>query len=135
MHHANQTGDRAGGCIVANLISDPNNRRAGSVEMLERSARSDAARWWPASVIEVTRAMVDHDLDRIRAALPGDFFIHDHRRTGIGRIERADAYVASVAAVYEQSPDAMPVTLYDIVEAKHGSLSVGGTVGTLTDGG
>jgi NAD(P)-dependent dehydrogenase (short-subunit alcohol dehydrogenase family) len=48
-------------------------------------------------------------------------------RTGIGKIENADDYVASMGAVYEQSPDAMPETLYDVVVEKHGSVSVGRT--------
>jgi len=120
---------------VAVIVFDPAERRAASAELFERYLRSDSARWMPASMIEFARAMLDHDLDRMRAALPDDFFVHDHRRTGMGRIEGADDYVASVAAVYEQSPDAIPVTLYDVVVAKHGWLSVGGTVGTLTDGG
>jgi tetratricopeptide (TPR) repeat protein len=123
------------GRVVAAIEFDADDRRAASLELLERYARSDAARWWPASVIEVTRAIYDHDLDRIRSALPDDFFVHDHRRTGIGRIEGADDYIASIAAVYEQSPDAIPVTLYNLIEAKHGSLNVGGAVGRLTDGG
>jgi hypothetical protein len=125
----------AEGRLVATIIFDTDDRRAASAELLDRYARSDEARWMPASVLEVARAMRDHDLDRMRAALPDDFFFHDHRRTGVGRIEGADDYVASMAAVYEQSPDAIPNHLYDIVVEKHGSLSVGGTVGTLTDGG
>jgi hypothetical protein len=125
----------AEGRFVAIIAFDPDDRRAATAELFERYARSDSARWTPAAVFEVARAMRDHDLGRIRAALPDDFYLHDHRRTGMGKIEGADDYVASMAALYEQSPDAMPETLYDVVVEKHGSVSVGGTLGTLTGGG
>jgi len=39
-----------------------------------------------------------------RTLLPGDYFHHDHRRTGIGRVE-GDAYIAALAAFYALSPD------------------------------
>jgi hypothetical protein len=114
---------------------DSDDRRAASTEMLERYFRSDAAVHCPPPWIEFVRAMNAHDLQRARAALPDDYFFHDHRRTGVGRLDNADDYIASVAAVQEQSPDMVTDTLYYLAVEPHGSLSVGRMFGTLADGG
>jgi hypothetical protein len=110
------------------VIFDPDDRRAASAEMRERFLRGPGR-------IEVARALHDHDLARLRAALPDDFWFHDRRRTGAGRLDGADAYVHSVAALFEQAPDLTGETLYHIAVERHGSLSVGRTFGTLADGG
>ena len=120
---------------AATSSSTPTIAAPRSVEMLDRYFRSDAARSTPRSVIEFVRAMNDHDLAGMRAALSGDFYFHDHRRTGVGRIGNADDYIASVAAVFEQSPDAGTETLYHVAVEPHGSLNVGRLFGTLVDGG
>jgi hypothetical protein len=120
---------------VATVTFDPDDRRAAAREMFERYFRGEGALSTPASVVELVRAMNDHDLERMRAALPDDFVFDDRRRTGVGRIEGADAYVASVAALYEQSPDLTTDVLYHVAAAEHGSLSVGRMFGTLAGGG
>jgi hypothetical protein len=125
----------AEGRVVAAITFDPDDRRAASLEMSDRYFRGEGARWTPPSWIEFARALNDHDLHRMRAALPDDFVFHDHRRTGVGRIGNADDYVASLAAVYEQSPDATFATLYQVAADTHASLSVGRMFGTLVDGG
>jgi hypothetical protein len=125
----------AEGRVVATIAFDPDDRRAASTEMFDRYFRSDAARLTPRSLVEFVRAMNDHDLDRMRAALSDDFYFHDHRRTGVGRIGNVDDYLASLAAVYEQSHDAAPETLYHVAVERHGSLTVGRVFGTLIDGG
>ncbi len=119
---------------VAVIAFDPDDRRAASAELLDRYARSDASRW-ASRAIEFRRALIDRDLDRIRAALPDDFVFHDHRRTGPGRIDGADDYVRWVATLFEQSPDAIIETMYHVAEAAHGALTVGHTFGTLPEGG
>jgi len=78
----------------------------------------------PPSAIEVVRALNDHDLARIRSALPADFLLCDHRRTGLGRIESADTWIASVAALYELSRDVKVDELYQVVVAQHGRVIV-----------
>ena len=123
------------GQFVATVTFDPDDRRAAAREMFERYFRGEGALSTPASVVELVRAMNDHDLERMRAALPDDFVFDDRRRTGVGRIEGADAYVASVAALYEQSPDLTTDVLYHVAAAEHGSLSVGRMFGTLAGGG
>src|SRR5439155_17234451 len=126
----------AKGRLVATIVFDPDDRRAASAELFERFARSDAARWMPASVIEFWRAMHDHDLVRIRAALPGDFVFHDHRRMiGLGRLAGADDYVASAAALFALAPDVTFEILYHVAAEKHGDLAVAHQYGTLAEGG
>lgn len=105
------------------------------MEMFERAARSDAARRVPAAFLEFGRALIDRDLARCRAALPDDFVSDDHRRTGLGLIERADDYVPWWAALFEQSPDAINEQLYTVAGGRHGLLSVMRLFGTLAEGG
>jgi len=123
------------GRMVAVIVFDPDDRRAASREMLARYARGEGARSIPASAFELIGAMNDHDLGRCRAALGDDFVFHDHRRTGVGRIESVDAYVAWLGALFAQSPDAIVEPLYYIATEPHGFLAIGHTVGTNISGG
>ncbi|MFI5315625.1 MAG: nuclear transport factor 2 family protein [Myxococcota bacterium] len=125
----------AEGRVTAVVILDADDRRSASIEMFERYFRAEGALHTPASSMEIVRGLNGRDLGRIRAALGDDFYFHDHRRTGLGRIGKADEYVASVAAIYEQSPDACTDTLYHVAVERHGSLSVGRLFGALRDGG
>jgi hypothetical protein len=93
----------ADGRIVAVLDFDADDRRAASAELRDRYARSDAASA-PAAMFEAFRAFNDHDLDRFRATLHNDFVFHDHRRTGVGTLARAD-YLASIPPLFEAAPD------------------------------
>jgi ketosteroid isomerase-like protein len=124
----------ADGRIVALINFDPDDRRAAAAEMLERWARGDAARHIPAAVFEAFRAINDHDLDRFRATISDDFVMDDHRRTGLGRLERED-YMASLAALFEHAPGTTVEPLYHIAIEKHGILEVARNFGTLRDGG
>jgi hypothetical protein len=125
----------ADGRIIAVIVFDGDARRAASLEMLERYARSETARWAPATLFEFRRAVNEHDLERVRAVLPRDFFFDDHRRTGLGRLESAAEYIASLAALYEESPDAVIESLYEVARSDRGVLAVTRTFGTLATGG
>ena len=125
----------AEGRLVALIMFDPDDRRAASAEMLERYARSDAAHGIPAGLFEKGRALNTRDLDRLRAALSDDYVVNDHRRTGIGRLESAGRYVASVAALFEQTSELTVEILYVVAAEKHGHLAMTHTFGTLADGG
>jgi hypothetical protein len=125
----------AEGHVVAVIVFDPDQRRAASLEMSERYYRSEAARWIPAAAVEGIRAMNTHDLGRMRAALPDDFVFDDHRRTGLGRLEGADAFVASLAWPFEQAPDSVVETLYTVATAQHGDLVMAHSFGTLAESG
>src|SRR5581483_7556901 len=121
--------------IAAVIHFDPGDRRAAAIEMLERYMRGEGARSMPPAQIAFLRAMQAHDLAAMRAALDPDFALVDHRRTGLGRVGNADDYVASVAALVEQSDDFATDVLYHVAVAEHGSLSVGRLFRTLRDGG
>jgi hypothetical protein len=121
--------------IVAIIGFDPDDRRAASKEMLQRYARSAAARCVPAAAFEAYRALNDHDLDRFRATLHDDFVFDDRRRTGVGRLEGADAYVASLRPLFAAAPDFCADNLYDIATEPHGWLTIGRTSGSLAEGG
>jgi hypothetical protein len=124
----------AEGCLIACISFDLDDRRAASAEMLDRHARSGEAPWLAAGA-DAFRAINAHDLDRFRATLHDDFVFDDHRRTGVGRLEGADAYVASVRPLLEASPDFATDNLYSLVIEPHGSLVIGRTFGTLAEGG
>ncbi len=126
----------AEGRVVATVGFDPDDRRGAGSEMFERLAQGDAApsawmTWWRM----IGRALLAHDLASVRAALPADYVFHDRRRTGAGRLEGADTYVGWLAALYEQSPDAVIEPLYFAAVETHGTLAVGHTFGTLAAGG
>jgi ketosteroid isomerase-like protein len=123
--------DAEGVCDAA-VIFDPDDRRAAAREMLERYARSEAGR---AAMFELARAVLDHDLERCGAAIPADFVFHDHRRSRLGRVEGAEAWLAWLATLFEQSPDSITEPLHYVAGDQHGTLYVGHTFGTLPEGG
>jgi ketosteroid isomerase-like protein len=86
-------------------------------------------------MFDAIRAVNDHDLDRLRATLHDDFVYEDHRRTGIGRLERRDDYLASARFLFERAPDFATETLCYAAMESHGSLELARTFGTLADGG
>jgi len=53
----------AEGRIVASIVFDPDDRRAASLELLDRYTRSDTSRWAPRANFEFRRALIDQDLD------------------------------------------------------------------------
>ncbi len=108
----------ADGRYVAAISFDADDRRAASLELCDRRAQS-----LPGKLFELRRAVIEHDLVRIRSAIPDDFVFDDHRRTGLGRVEGADAYVAAMAALFEQSPDAILEALYEVAVERYGVLT------------
>ncbi len=124
----------AEGRLIAHVWFDLDDRRAASLEMAERTARArgDAR---SLNALAFRRALLERDLDACRAGFADDFVFHDHRRTGAGRIEGVDGYLAWIRTLLEQSPDALIESLYTVVEAPHGTLQVGHTFGTLVHGG
>jgi hypothetical protein len=124
----------ADGRTVALIAFDPDDRRAAAMEMHDRFALSDEARCIPEAVFEGLRGVNAHDLERVRATMPADFVMDDHRRTGLGRLESAEAYLASLHALVEQSPDVTVETLRVIAAEPHGLLVLARNFGTLRDG-
>jgi ketosteroid isomerase-like protein len=125
----------AQGRILAVILFDADDLRAASSEMVERYALSDEGRRIPPALGEFLRAYRDHDLARLRAMLPDDYVLDDHRRTGVGRLEGAEAQVAAVAEMFRLTPDAMLAPLYIIAVEERGLLAMMHLFGTLADGG
>jgi hypothetical protein len=119
----------AEGRVLATVGFDPDDRRAASTELLDRHARAMGL------PVEAFHAVNDHDLERFRATLTDDFVFHDHRRTGVGRLDGPDAYVASIRPLFEEAPDFFTDNLYIVAQEQHGSLAVARTFGTLRTGG
>jgi hypothetical protein len=125
----------AEGRLLTSIVLDPDERRVAAIEMLERYSRGEAAGSMPESQVAFLRAMQAHDVAAMRAALDDDIVMIDHRRTGVGEVAGADAYIESFQAVLEQSDDCTADVLYHVAVAPHGSLSIGRMFGTLRHGG
>jgi hypothetical protein len=119
------------GRIVAAIFFDPGDRRAASREMLERAARGGTH----GPLVELRRALLDRDLERLRSILPVAFRFHDHRKLAAGRIENADVYLAWMATLFAESSDAIIEPLHYLARDERGALSVAHTFGTSADGG
>jgi ketosteroid isomerase-like protein len=120
--------------LVANIVFDPDDRRAASLEMSKRFRRGEGQRI-PAAAREAMQALLEHDFGRLRIVLPDDFVSHDHRRNGLGRLEGGPAFVASMAPLAEQAPDFCMETLYTVAVAEHGMLEMARVFGTLAASG
>jgi class 3 adenylate cyclase len=124
----------AAGKLSAMALFDGDQRAAASEELFERYVAS-APENMPPGYAECIRGFNRHDPLRLRSALADDFVLEDHRRTGMGRIEGADAYVASVVAAYELSSDSRLDMLFAAAEERHGRLDLVRVSGTNTEGG
>ncbi|HVN84362.1 MAG TPA: nuclear transport factor 2 family protein [Candidatus Binatia bacterium] len=123
----------AAGRICAAIIFDPGDRAAAEGEMTLRYMRERRPTF--ARQMEQRRD-AGRDLARHRQLTRDDFVFHDRRRTGLGRLEGADAYHASLTALFELSPDAVVgFPLYYLADEPHGTLTVAHSFGTLTQGG
>jgi hypothetical protein len=93
------------GRVVAFVIFDSDGRRAALREAWARWAALDpvVAPW-----VELLNETTDRWNDRSSPSSPrfaDDLIVEDHRRTGFGRIEGADAYSQSIVALWELAPD------------------------------
>jgi ketosteroid isomerase-like protein len=114
---------------------DPDELRAAFLELAERHARSEEGRALPEPFHELRLALLDWDLERARAAFPPDFAVDDHRRNRLWQIEGRDAWVAWLATLLEQSPDAIMAARCYLAVEPHGCLLLGYSGGTLAEGG
>jgi hypothetical protein len=133
----------AGGRIVTVIDFDANDRRAASIELLERYARGEAELRFPPAAFEMIRAMNDRDVARLRASIATEFFFHDHQRAGVWprrvdperrRLETADQYIAWIAALFEHAPELTFAPLYHVAHATHGNLSMDCMFGRFAGG-
>jgi ketosteroid isomerase-like protein len=124
----------AAGKLRAMVLFDRDQRADANEELFERWAASAPANM-PRAHIECVRGLNAHDLVRVRAGLCDDFVLEDHRRTGMGRVEGAENYVASVAAAHELSPDMRMDAVYSAAAERHGRLALVRVSGTNREGG
>jgi len=121
------------GKLCATILFDDDDRAVASAEMVERYIHS--ADDLPSATLEILRAWNDHDLERLRTLLPADYYLYDRRRTGVGRLDGPDAYLASLEALFQLSRDVTIETLYLAVRAPHGVVNVTRWSGTNVEGG
>jgi ketosteroid isomerase-like protein len=75
------------------------------------------------------------DRDRWRAQFADGFVIDDQRRTGFGRLEGAEAYVDSVAALWELAPETQVQAGHWLAYNSHGAIAHVRRTGVIPDGG
>jgi hypothetical protein len=125
------------GRIARGVVFDLDDPRAAQREAWSRWIAADArAPVEVALLAEMLDAMNNRDRARWRAALADGLIVEDHRRTGMGRIEGADAYLDSVDVLWELAPASGAESgwfwpAYD----RHVAVTVLRHSGTLVDGG
>jgi ketosteroid isomerase-like protein len=111
-----------------------------------RAAQREAWKLWerldPAAVAvatpmgELADAFNARDRDRWRAQFADEIVVEDHRRTGFGRIEGADAYADSLVALWELAPETTAeVGWHWPALGRHGAITRVRRTGVLPDGG
>ena len=71
----------------------------------------------------------------MRAVLADDLVVDDRRRAGLGRVDGADAYVESIAVLWNLAPDIQVDGRVGLALERHGLVSAGRDFGTLAEGG
>ncbi len=107
--------------------------------------REERARWLAAdataaaclrSAVELANAFNTHDRSRVREILADDLVMDDHRRTGQGRVEGADAYVETLVDLWDLVPNIeLDTAISGLPYDRHGCVTVGHYSGTLPEGG
>ena len=120
----------ATGKLLAFVLFDADDRAAAHEELFERYVALGAD-GMPACLVEFKRALDARDLDRVRVVLADDFVYHDRRRTGSGRLDGPDAYLASPRAWWEARIE----MLYSVAVAPHGRVAVNRMAGRNVEGG
>lgn len=121
------------GKLVSMVLFDAEQRSTAHAELFERYVRLGADGMHPAQ-IEWLRAVAARDPARMRAALPDSSWVHDHRRLGLGRLER-DAYVASFIALNELSRELRIDELHQVAVSPRARLVVSRVAGVNAEGG
>ncbi|MGH7860564.1 MAG: nuclear transport factor 2 family protein, partial [Candidatus Binatia bacterium] len=128
--------DEEGRCVAVLLFD---------LEDAGEAQREAWARWVAAepAVAPLVTVLSEHvdgwnekDRDRLLLACAPDIIVEDHRRTGMGRLEGAEAYVESVAALWELAPDSIiEAGWFWLAVEPHGAVVAGRRFGRLADGG
>jgi class 3 adenylate cyclase/ketosteroid isomerase-like protein len=112
------------GRLMASLNFDSDDRRTAFDEALRRFRDTEGAPYVGTldALARYGEAFGGRDLVRLRAAITEDFVLHDHRPNGLGGIEGADAYVASVSALHDLAPHVAAETTALMVVDHHGRV-------------
>jgi class 3 adenylate cyclase len=125
------------GLVTAMVMFDLDDLGAAKREAIARWTAIDPAA--PAALTrmqDVMDAVCAQDWGRFRACLSDDLVVDDHRRTGAGRIEGADAYTDSVQAYWDLAPNQQAEAgLAWHAYAPYGGVTVFRCWGTLAEGG
>jgi hypothetical protein len=124
------------GRIVSGVCFDLDDWRAAHREAATRWFAGDAM---AAAVVgpglELVEAMNERDLARIRSLLADDVAVDQRYQAGLGLIEGADAYVASLPPLWDLAPDIQFDAPFRLALGRHGLVSVMRSFGTLREGG
>ncbi len=124
------------GRLVAGVMFDVDDWRAANREAAARwLARDVAAAALLGPVLETFDGWNDHDRARVRASVADDLVSHDRRLAGVGRLEGADAYMDSLAVLWEMAPDIQIEMRSALALERHGVVGVARNFGTLPEGG
>ncbi len=125
------------GLLTASILFGADDTRAAQREAWARWAAIDpTAAPWVRIVGTAADGFDAHDGKRLRALFADDVVVDDHRRTGFGRIDGADAYLQSLAVLWELAPDQrMEIGWFWPAVERHGVITVLRRAGTLADGG
>ncbi len=114
-------------------LFDAADRAAASTEMAERSFRLEP-KDESVGAMETMRAWNAHDPARLLEVLPPEFYIDDRRRTGVGVIRGAKAWVDSLVAIWDLSADIHVESLFTIAEGPSALLFVCRWAGRYAEG-
>jgi ketosteroid isomerase-like protein len=124
------------GRLVAGVMFDVDDRRAAIRDAWGCWLAHDAgAAAVLAPIVEAIDAANDHDRARIRAVQADDLVFHDRRLTGVGQVDGSEAYLDTLAALWELAPDLQFELLAVLAFERHGTVMVTRSFGTLADGG
>ena len=125
------------GLVTATIFFEPDDTRKAQREAWARWFAIDpAARQVAEPIGALMEAFNEHDAGQFRALLADDLVVEDHRLAGLGRIDGADAYVASIVALLELAPDTRgEMGLLWPAFDRHGAITVLRRGGQLRDGG
>jgi hypothetical protein len=125
------------GLVTAIILFGAADARAAQREAWARWAAIDPAAGAVAAPLgEIIEAFNAHDRGRWRAQLADELVVDDHRRTGFGRLEGADAYTDSAVALWQLAPETrVEAGWHWPAFGRHGAISVVRRIGSIPDGG
>ncbi len=124
----------AAGKLRAFILFDVDDRAAASEELFDRYIAMGAD-GMPQEAIEFAAGVNEHDLVRARTGLCDDFVLVDHRWTGMGQVDGADAYIESVRVMQELLVQSRTEVLHSPRVTRNGRVSLVRTWGENTEGG